>query len=53
MELAPTLGSWSMCLHAFNADWDKAVFRNLDWLLHKYALLDNSVDGLEATGDLS
>src|SRR5260370_2855638 len=47
-ELAPALCSWSHCLHALHAHGDKTIFASLPRLLHKLALLNNSVASLEA-----
>jgi hypothetical protein len=51
-ELSPALGTWDMCTHLFYAYWDKTLLCNWVRLLHKHALLDNSVDSLEAARDL-
>ncbi len=51
-DLAPALRSWSNCSHALHAHGDKTIFDNLSRLLHKLALLNNLVDGLEAASDL-
>src|SRR5579859_2797844 len=51
-EFSPALGTRDLRTHFLHAYRDKTVFCNLVRLLHEHALLDNSVDGLEAARDL-